>query len=121
MKIYITSNEKNITLRHNLYLQICWMPFSMSHALIHLLCLRPITFCLKPTNQPLHKLIWDLIPQGDRLDKPSSCQYVVDGGSLLQRITLQIGGANMSILQSYRSYVKKRYGKAVIVFDGYIQ
>ena len=74
---------------------------------------------LKANKPALAKAIWDLIPQGDRPDKPSNCQYVLDGGALLHRIPWQIGDTYKSILQRYTSYVKKRYGKAVIVFDGY--
>ena len=74
---------------------------------------------LKAKKLALAKVTWDLFPQGDRLDKPSNCQYVFDGGVQPHRIPWQIGDTCKSILQSYTSHVKKRYGKAVILFDGY--
>eukprot|EP00112_Aurelia_sp_Birch-Aquarium-sp1_P004693 Seg1531.3 transcript_id=Seg1531.3/GoldUCD/mRNA.D3Y31 product="hypothetical protein" protein_id=Seg1531.3/GoldUCD/D3Y31 len=46
-------------------------------------------------------------------------QYVIDGGSLFQRLPWKRGDQLSTILDSYVSYVKKRYGKAVVVFDGY--
>ncbi len=44
---------------------------------------------------------------------------MIDGGSLLQRLPWKRGDQFSTILDSYVSYVKKRYGKAVVVFDGY--
>ena len=46
-------------------------------------------------------------------------QYVLDGGSLLQRLPWKRGSKFSSIYDSYVSYVIKKYDKAVVVFDGY--
>ena len=46
-------------------------------------------------------------------------QYVLDGGFLLQRIPWTKGATFSTICSSYFSYVKGRYPKAVVVFDGY--
>eukprot|EP00795_Rhopilema_esculentum_P015024 gene15024-biopygen4628 len=46
-------------------------------------------------------------------------QYVLDGGSLLQRFAWKRGDRFASILDSYLCYVTKRYRKAVVIFDGY--
>ena len=58
---------------------------------------------LKANQLALAKVIWDLIPQVDRLDKSSNCQYVFDGGALPNKIPWQIGDIYESILQSYTS------------------
>ena len=46
-------------------------------------------------------------------------RYVLDGGSLLQRISWKRGASYASIIDSYVAYVKRKYTKAFIVFDGY--
>ena len=46
-------------------------------------------------------------------------RYVLDGGSLLQRIPWKRGTSYASIIDSYVAYVKRKYTKAFIVFDGY--
>ncbi|KAJ8043143.1 hypothetical protein HOLleu_10106 [Holothuria leucospilota] len=46
-------------------------------------------------------------------------QYVLDGGSLIQRLPWRQGESFNSICNTYLEYVSKRYCNAVIVFDGY--
>jgi len=46
-------------------------------------------------------------------------QYVLDGGALLHRIPWTRGSRWEQIFEQYKSYVLGRYGKAVVVFDGY--
>ena len=45
-------------------------------------------------------------------------RYVLDGGSLLQRIPWKRGSSYASIIDSYVAYVKRKFTKAFIVFDG---
>jgi hypothetical protein len=51
-------------------------------------------------------------PIGDR-------QYVLDGRSLLHRIPWTSGTTYDHICRQYTEYVTRKYGLAVIVFDGY--
>ena len=50
---------------------------------------------------------------------PSACLFVLDGGSLLQRLPWLKNATFESICQSYVDYVTKRYQNVVVVFDGY--
>ena len=45
--------------------------------------------------------------------------FVLDGGALLQRIPWSRGSLYKDIFKSYSEYVTRKYGEAVIVFDGY--
>ena len=44
---------------------------------------------------------------------------MLDGGSLLQRIPWTQGATYRDICTVYSTYVTKKYGKAIVVFDGY--
>lgn len=46
-------------------------------------------------------------------------QYVLDGGSLLHRISWRQNETYDSIANSYADFTLKTYGKSIIVFDGY--
>ena len=46
-------------------------------------------------------------------------QFVLDGGSLLHRIPWQRGTTYNDICRQYTNYVTRKYGCAIIVFDGY--
>ena len=50
---------------------------------------------------------------------PEGAQVVLDGGSLLHRIVWNRGSTFESILNAYTNYVNRKYGKPVVVFDGY--
>ena len=52
---------------------------------------------------------------------PKNARYVIDGGALLHRIPWIRGSTFLSILKSYADYVIKKYGKSVVVFDGYVE
>ena len=74
---------------------------------------------MRAANKPaLADAIWDLLPR-DILEPGDNVNYVVDGGSLLHRIPWEKGTTYDSICQNYSDYVRKHYGKPVIVFDGY--
>ncbi|CAG2249307.1 unnamed protein product [Mytilus edulis] len=49
----------------------------------------------------------------------SELHYVIDGGSLIQRLPWNKGSTFGEICQQYVDYIKRRYDHAVIVFDGY--
>ena len=46
-------------------------------------------------------------------------QFVLDGGSLLQRIQWTRGATYREICTVYTDYVAKKYGEAIVIFDGY--
>ena len=46
-------------------------------------------------------------------------ENVIDGGSVIRKISWPARGTFKSIIESYRNYIKSTYGKRTIVFDGY--
>lgn len=50
--------------------------------------------------------------------KPTD-RYILDGGSLLHRISWNNSDTYEEIAQSYVDFVRKTYGEAIIVFDSY--
>ena len=73
----------------------------------------------REANKPtLGGCIWNM---GDCscISLPSACLFVLDGGSLLQRLPWLKNATFESICQSYVDYVTKRYQNVVDVFDGY--
>lgn len=46
-------------------------------------------------------------------------QYVLDGGALLQRIPWTRGATYHDLCTVYTDYVARKYGEAIIIFDGY--
>ena len=51
---------------------------------------------------------------------PKQAKYVLDGGALLHRIPWTVGSTYRSIIGKNVDYVSKKYGKAIVVFDGYV-
>ena len=49
----------------------------------------------------------------------ASSMIVLDGGALLQCITWSRGSTYRDICRQYTEYVTRKYGDAIIVFDGY--
>ena len=72
----------------------------------------------EPQKANFADAIWANIPNKD-VEIPKPAQYVIDFGALLHRIPWTRGETFDHILKSYTGYVHKRYGKAVVVFDGY--
>ena len=66
----------------------------------------------------LANAIWNLLPQ-DIPEIPGEVKFVLDGGSLLQRIPWMQGATYKDICTAYTEYVTKKYGEAIVVFDGY--
>ena len=50
---------------------------------------------------------------------PKQARTILDGGALVHRLPWKTRSTFASILQSYSDYVIIKYGKAVIIFDGY--
>ena len=46
-------------------------------------------------------------------------QYVLDGGSLLQRIPWEMGTTFSKLCSTYIEHVKRTYQESIVVFDGY--
>ena len=75
---------------------------------------------LMATKSVLADALWAKLPSdasGPSDDEP--LQYVLDDGALIHRIPWDRGVTYGSICQKYTSYVARRYGNAVVVFDGY--
>lgn len=74
---------------------------------------------MRPANKPaLADALWTLMPE-DVAEPIGDNQYVLDGGSLLHRIPWSSGTTYIHICRQYTDYVTRKYGRAVIVFDGY--
>ena len=54
-----------------------------------------------------------------KLYKPNEVFHVLDGGALLHKVKWLPGKSYQLILEQYSRYIKKKYGRACIVFDGY--
>ncbi len=77
---------------------------------------------LREANKPiLANAIWSLLPDQEisGLAGHEAVQYVLDGGALLQRITWAKGATFNEICSVYTEYVTRKYGNAIVVFDGY--
>ena len=53
------------------------------------------------------------------IDSVQPAQYVIDGGSLLHKITWPANVTYEAIAKMYDTYLLKNYPNAIIVFDGY--
>ena len=88
------------------------------------LCLFPpalvesLEFLNEPQKANFAEAIWTSISNKD-VEIPKQVQYVIDGGALLHRIPWTRGETFACILKRYTEYVQKKYGKALVVFDGY--
>ena len=71
--------------------------------------------CYKPA---LADDIWSLMPKYV-VGPTGQSQYALDGGSLVHRIPWQRGTTYNDICRLYTNYVTRRYGHAIIAFDGY--
>ena len=71
--------------------------------------------CYKPA---LADAIWAFMPK-EVVGPTRQSQYALDGGSLVHRIPWQRGTTYNDICRLYTNYVTRRYGHAIIVFDGY--
>ena len=57
--------------------------------------------------------------KNEATDVPADVQYVLDGGALLHKVIWPNGITYSKIFSLYVQYVKRKYGKAIVVFEGY--
>lgn len=74
----------------------------------------------KPTKSQLANVITDGVELSQSANDKEAT-LVLDGGALLHRVKWQKNGTYKDIAYQYIRYVDARYGKCVIVFDGYGQ
>ena len=72
----------------------------------------------EPQKSTLADSIWKM-SQCQRTALPIDFQYVLDGGLLLHRIPWNKSSTFSEILKAYSNYVLRKYGEAIVVFDGY--
>ncbi|WAR03769.1 hypothetical protein MAR_010327 [Mya arenaria] len=72
----------------------------------------------QPQKPVLADAIWALLTP-DLPGITGQVQYVLDGGALVQRIPWTRGSTYNCICRLYTEYVKRKYGEAIVVFDGY--
>ena len=75
----------------------------------------------RQANKPaLADAMWDFVGKEQTLpQRDCQIQYVIDGGALIQHTPWPRGFTYDGICKLYADYVTRRYGRAVIVFDGY--
>ena len=74
---------------------------------------------LQPQKPVLADAIWAKLPS-DPAGPTGEVQYVLDGGALLHRIPWPRGFPTYrDICDLYCNYVTRKYGAAIVVFDGY--
>ena len=78
---------------------------------------------MREANKPqLADSMWDMAGNPNINIPETDVRFVLDGGTLLQRIPWSLGATYNSICKIYVQYVQDHFGKeAVIVFDGYEQ
>ena len=94
---------------------------------MHELCPHPAALfdedgMMRQTNKSvLADILLAEYPNTDSIILPD-IQYVIDGGSLLQKITWPCGMTYDQLAKMYVDYVKRKYNQStIIVFDGYIR
>jgi len=68
----------------------------------------------------LAKSIWNESLNEVQQEVPQNCAQVLDGGSLLHRISWQKGQYFGEIINKYTNYVLENFKNATVVFDSYI-
>ena len=72
------------------------------------------------TKASLADALWnDSHCMADVSEEKQQYRYVLDGGSLIQRIPWVVGTSFINICQVYIDYVKHNFADATVVFDGY--
>ena len=75
-------------------------------------------FLREASKSTLAEFIWTNFGIEDST-VPSGVKFVIDGGALLHRIPWERGATFRSIIKKYTDYVIRRYGEAMVIFDGY--
>ena len=74
----------------------------------------------QPQKPVLADAIWAKLSSNATSGPEGDVQHVLDGGALLHRIPWPRGSATyQDICGLYCSYATKKYGNAIVVFDGY--
>ena len=74
----------------------------------------------QPQKQVFADATWAKLSSNATSDPEGDVQHVLDGGALLHRIPWPRGSATyQDICGLYCSYATKKYGNAIVVFDGY--
>jgi hypothetical protein len=78
-------------------------------------------FLLREPHKPdLADAIWELLtPNTPMMQMTDNVQYVLDGRALIQCIPWSSKATYKDVCYQYTEYVLKKYGKAIVVFDGY--
>ena len=75
---------------------------------------------LKANKPVLADAIWSMTKESQTANDPGgSAYFVIDGGALLHRVVWPRGVTYNAICLLYIQYVRRRYPRATIVFDGY--
>ena len=78
-------------------------------------------FLLCDAQKPvLADAIWWLLQTPNIPAVSGQVQCILDDGALLQRIPWKKGVIYSEILGTYTEYVTRKYGHAIVVFDGYL-
>ena len=83
-------------------------------------------FLRQASKASLADELWKLLPASSNVpgysSVPKDVQFVIDGGSLLQRLQWpwKRGSTFQHIISAYVQFVNYHYPRAVVVFDGYV-
>ena len=75
-------------------------------------------FMLRQPQKP--DALWAKLTPEAKTQPEGKVQHVLDGGGLLHRVPWPRGSATYKVVcDLYCTYVQKKYGRAIVVFDGY--
>ena len=109
-RLLTIAGRDNTELESALHYELCTLPSSL---------LSKDGLMREANNPVLGDTIWKMVGPGTS-SLPVSIKYVLDGGSLLQRLTWRREETFQDICHKYVDYVVSKYGtEAITVFDGY--
>lgn len=74
----------------------------------------------QPQKPALAEALWAKLSPEAKTQPEGNVQYVLDGGALLHRVPWPRGSPTYKeVCDLYCSYVRRKYGRAIVVFDGY--
>ena len=78
-------------------------------------------FMLRQPEKPaLADALWAKLTPEAKTQPKGNVQYVLDGGALLHQVSWPRGSPNYKVVRDlYRTYVRRKYRRALVVFDGY--
>ena len=78
-------------------------------------------FMLRQPQKPaLADALWAKLTPEAKTQPKGNVQYVLDGGALLHRVSWPRGSPNYKVVRDlYCTYMRRKYGRAIVVFDGY--